>query len=185
MAVATLGWGLGYWKTALNAERQMQLLLLLASVLPAKTFGQHLRKKGKNKNCSAKKVGFPPPNWVKSCGKPGGNGMEAKTAQLHRAYKSTRSETLAPAQGAHVLHLLDGDLHALGSHQQQIAAGCSQPACLPFFLLSTSPRPNPCCSFFIVPLSYLWSEPLKQYDREMNARGGGGIPHPNPLQICC
>jgi len=48
-----------------------------------------------------------------------------KTAQMHRAYKSTRSETLAPAQGAHVLHLLGGNLHALGSHQQQIAAGFS------------------------------------------------------------
>jgi len=63
-------------------------------------------------------------------------GWVVKTAQMHRAYKSTRSETLAPAQRAHVLHLLDGNLHALGSHQQQIAAGFS-------FLPTHSPQPRP------------------------------------------
>jgi len=91
--------------------------------LPAKTFGQHLRKKRQKKE---EEVG----GWV------GWVGWVVKTAQMHRAYKSTRSETLAPAQRAHVLHLLDGNLHALGSHQQQIAAGFS-------FLPTHSPQPRP------------------------------------------
>lgn len=151
MAVATLGWGLGYWKTALNAERQMQLLLLLASVLPAKTFGQHLRKKRKKQKLFCEKGGVSTPELGEKLWKTGWKWDGSEDCPVTSRIQINSVRNFSSSAGGTCFASFGWRFAC--TRQPSTANSCwLQPACLPaFFFTFHLTTPQPLLFFFYCP----------------------------------